>query len=462
MSKVEESFNKAVEQYGGALDRLAKSDMFRFETGISENNLKHWGELHAVKEFLQNAVYAKTVLGDEITIRYDKEAGKAFISNSPSGFTKGKLLIGESEQADVAGAPGQYGEGMKVAMAVSRRLGLECTVHTNGFTVKPELEPSSLDPSVKALVFYIEDNNRTIGTSFVVQCSEEILEEAKTYFAVLQGLEPERTKEDTILTDFTGIFANGVRITDTSALYGYNFTNADLINRDRSTVDMNKLKESTRGLLSALEDEEIITEIAKGITEDDSLLESQAGIHYTTTTKGTHIWKKVIQKLFGTKIALATGTDTDTKARYKKFRVLTNLPRVWEYFFENSLDIHFTNELRETTISTNVHKKATAEENKNLGWAKRLVKLYYGDYGTVRVSETVTDEHSNPCLGLYDHKTDTTWIKRELLMNKEQLFKTLLHETIHRITGATDNTEAFTRGWEDATWGILTKGKGHM
>lgn len=429
----------------------------RFETGISRNNVPNWTMLHAVKELLQNVVFAKSTLGDTISIKHD---GKyAIIHNGPSGIDRGKLLIGESNQRGVIGAPGQYGEGFKMGMLAARREGAECWIETNGFTVRAELEPSAIDPTVDAFVLYVEPNNNNTGTTAFIECSKELLEEAKEYFAVLKGLDPELTKKSSLLKEFEGVYANGVKITDTPALYGYNFTNSELINRDRSTVDMGKLKEETRSILSYVADEEVITEVVKGITTDDALLESQSGVF---SSNHTSVWRKVIKKLFGDKVALATGGESDTKARYKKFKVLTNLPRAWEYFFKESLNIHPTNQLRETTIATNRHKKATAEENKNLGWAKRLVKLYYADYGTVRVSEEVMDNFGNECLGLYDHATDTTWIKRELLSDKEELFKTLLHETIHRETGASDNTEQFTKGWEQACWGILTKGKGHM
>lgn len=431
------------------------TDTIRFETGISENNLKHWGELHAVKELLQNSVFAKTILGDDISIKHDGEY--AIIHNTPSGFSKGKLLIGESEQSDVAGAPGQYGEGMKVAMAVARRCGISCRVDTNGFTVIPELEPSSLDPDVKSLVFYISDNKNTDGTTFTIGCSKEVLEEAKTYFAVLQGLDIERTKKANIMEDFKGIYANGVKITETPALFGYNFTNTELINRDRSTVDMDKLRSDTRQLLSRIDDEATATKVLKSIMKDDGLLESQAGLQYP---ENRTVWQSAVRKLYGNKIALATGTDSDTKARYKKFTVITGVPRAWRFFFETGLGIRRSDELRETTVATNKHKKATPEENKNLGWAKRLIKMYYADYGKVKVSEELVDGFNNPCVGLYDHATDVIWLKRSILKDKEELFTTLLHEVIHKVTGASDNTEEFTRGWEKACWMILTRGKG--
>lgn len=429
----------------------------RFETGISSNNLKHWGKLEAMREFVQNIVYAKTILKDEIRIVQNVD-GSFTLGNTPSGFTKGKLLIGESNQADVKGAPGQYGEGMKVAMAVALREGMEVVVITNGFTVTPTLEPSSIDPEVNSLVFYIEDNDCFEGTEFRIKgCEPGILEKAQEFFAVLQGVDPEVTKRDSLMTQFPGIYANGVKITNTPSIFGYNFTDTKLINRDRSTVDMDLLKKSTRTVLSHLEDQELITEIVQGITEDDSYLESQSGLY---SCDDLPLWKKVVHFLFGDKVALATGTDSDTAARYKKFNLISKLPNAWTYFFKDVLQILPSNQLRATTVEKNTHRKATADENKNLGWAKRLVKLYYADYGTVRVSEVVIDEHNNQCNGIYDRETDTIWIKRELLSSKEKLFKVLMHETIHRETGYDDNTTGFTKGWETACWGILTRGKG--
>ena len=168
----------------------------RYETSISENNLKHWGRSECVREFLQNSVFAKSILGDTVKVSHD--GNRAIIQNYPSGFSKGKLLIGESEQADVAGAPGQYGEGMKVAMAVALRCGMNVYVETNGFTVNPSLEPSSLDPEVQVLVFNIEDNDLQEGTKFYISCTEEELNKATEYFAILNGVSTEDTSKTSV------------------------------------------------------------------------------------------------------------------------------------------------------------------------------------------------------------------------------------------------------------------------
>lgn len=435
-------------------------DINRFETGISENNLKHWGEIEAVKEFIQNTVFAKTILKDDITLEY--RDGKAIMSNKPHGFTKGKLLIGESDQAGVEGAPGQYGEGMKVAMAVACRLGLEVEVYTTGFSVKPALEPSSLDPSVRVLVFYIEDRleDHEEGTTFIVQCTQDSFDKAKSYFAVLNGVDETSLKHNGILEgiDEGSIFVNGVKIAETSSLYSYNFTSSDLMNRDRTTVDMDRVKHEVRNTLAQVNNTEVATEIITGVIEEDDLLEAQAGINSFITTDS--VWKKAIAKIFGDRVAIATGTESDTKARYHKFSLIPRIPNQWKFFFKENLEVYPTNELDEVAIApTRVKVKPKGEESANLGWCKRLIKLYYADYGTVKIADKVVDEFKNECDGTYDHKTDTTWIARRVLANKEECFKTLLHETIHRVTGCTDNTPGFTQGWENACWGILQRGK---
>lgn len=423
---------------------------------MSANNLPHWGEVEAVKEFIQNMVFAKTILRDEISIKY--ENGKAIISNSPSGFNKGKLLIGESEQRSVSGAPGEYGEGTKAGMCVARRLGLSVTLQTNGFKVTPELEPSSIDSSVNSLVFYIEDNNIHTGTTVEIECSEESLQQAKSYFAVLNGIDEELLNTESIIDSISDtIYVNGVKITETTSIQSYNFTSPELMNRDRNSVNMDKVKGEVSQLISKINEVDRASVILQEIINNDELLEAQSGIQEWGAN--AEVWKEAVHRLYGDKVAISTGTDSDTKARYHKFNLISKLPNKWLWFFKQYLEIYTTDELDAlSTPSTRASVKPHGTESTNLGWCKRLIKLYYGDYGTVKVSNKVLDQHNNECYGCYDPTTDIIWLEKSILSDKEQCFKTLLHETVHRITGASDNTLEFTRGWEEATWGILMRG----
>ena len=346
-------------------------------------------------------------------------------------------------------------------MAVALREGLEVKIITNGFNVIPKLEPSALDPNVKALVFYIEDTGVHEGTTVMVNCTVDELEQAKASFAVLSGVDQEAVKKNTIVDGVKNtVFVNGVKVTEYDSIFSYNFTNADLMNRDRTTADITKVKKEVAKLLTMTKDSSIAAVVLDNIVGNDKLLESQAGISGWGCYQD--VWKSAIPLAFGTdKLAIATGRDSDTQARYKRYTLLTGIPSGWRYFFNTILEIPYSDEL--TSVVEPVvrkHVKPKGDESVNLGWAKRLIKLYYGDYGTVKISEKVIDEFNNECNGLYDSKNDVTWLKRSILDDKEKTFKVLLHETVHRLTGADDNTEDFTRGLEHAAWMILTRGKG--
>jgi len=443
----------------GAITQMINeiNSMHRYEIGMSENNLPHWGNLEALKEFIQNNVFAKTILGDETSITHN---GKyAVIHNYPSGFTKGKLLIGESEQRGKSGAPGDYGEGSKLGMLVALRKGREVFIETNGFTLHPALEPSDIDPEVNVLTYYLEDNDVHKGTTIYMECTPEELALATQSFAVLSGVGQELLSTDSILPQNSGqVFVNGVLITSLDSIFGYNFTNSNIKNRDRNMVDLSKVREAVNGLLAHTEDAELARAVIKGIMVNPTSLEAEAGVS-SWRCPSVEIWRTAIRLELGDKLSLATGTETDTQARYHRYKVLVNVPSAWKNLFL-TVGVPYTNDLHELAQATkNFHRKPNSEQATMLGWCKRLCKLYVGDYGTVKVSEHVYDEHGNECNGLYERKTDTVWLRASLLLSKEECWKTLVHETIHRMTGAEDNTPEFTKAWENATWGILMRGK---
>lgn len=432
----------------------------RLETALSTSYLPHWGHVEVAKEFIQNMVYAQTILGDTSKMIFEGEMAQ--IVNSPSGFTKGKLLIGESAQRGVDGAPGTFGEGIDMALCVGVREGLDIKIQTNGFSVIPAIEPSSIDPSVEVLVLYIEETHKHEGTKVMIKgISQDDFSIAADSFAVLSGVDPETVKHNSKLDSDVGknpIYVNGVRVVEMSSIYGYNFTNRDLMNRDRTSVDMDLLKKEVAYTLAKITEVSEAEHIIRNVVKDSNLLESQSGVHEFSAN--VDVWKQAVKNIYGNKVAIATGQEVDTEARYRRFNLITDLPYSWKWFFTYKLDIRETTELSLMADSRkNTHVKPAPEETTNLGWAKRLIKLYYGDYGTVKVSKKVYDAFGNDVQGLYDRESDVIWIRKDVLSTKEGAFKVLLHETVHRITGANDNTPEFTRGFEDAAWCILMRGK---
>ena len=439
--------------------------MIKFETGMSVNNLPHWGKLETLKEFIQNMVYAKTILGDEGDISCepssDSDITTIIIKNYPSGFPKGSLLIGESTQAGVVGAPGNWGEGMKAGMCVGLRDGLSIKIVTNGYSVVPSLEPSTLDSSVNTLHMTVEDNDFNEGTTVTISgnISAEDIKEATRTFAVLDGISMEDVARNCILhAKKDSMYVNGVKICSHKSIFSYNFTDASLINRDRTSVDTDKVREAVAEMLSCITEKVYVIKILEGILKDDSLLESQSGIAEFKCSKS--LWLECLHTLFGDKIAISSGGEHDNQARYRNYNLLTNIPSNWSYFFRYYLDIPTAQDLSQSIAYKPIYTKSKdAEDITNLGVVKRQIKTLIGDYGTIKTTQNLQDGHRNLCKGLWDRDKDIIWIDMSVLSDRKELFTVVLHEVVHRLTGALDNTSSFTRGWEEACWLILNKGK---
>ncbi|AYP68649.1 hypothetical protein EalM132_00137 [Exiguobacterium phage vB_EalM-132] len=428
------------------------------ETGVSVNYLQHWDMKAVLKEFIQNAVFAKDVLGDSAD--FDYVDGFAIIRNSPSGFTKGDLLIGESQQRNHKGSPGFYGEGQKMAMLVATRLGNECTIQTNGFNVVPVIEGSTLEQGVDVLKFSIRDTDTNEGTIVKIKCDEQDLYSAMEGFLSLN----EYAEKDELSTPQSilrsphlsgNLYVNGVLVTYDKYYWGYNLNNREIMNRDRSSVNYSEANKIIGNLLHTTTHEEKVEFFKKVLFSEylEATFAPSAGVESDNKK-----WIKAFKEVFGNKVVLGDGSHLDEQARYRKYNVVANVPYIWRsYLLYIGIPTSVT--ILEKEPLKRTHRKPSKEASATLGWAKRLIKLYYADYGTVRIAENLIDSHGNACDGLYDRENDVTWLNANVLHSKKETFTTLLHETIHRVTGANDNTEAFTRAWEDASFAILMRGK---
>lgn len=434
----------------------AFSGIKRVETTNSKNYLPHWDTVSAVKELVQNAVYAKTVLGARIKLEYDGRLAR--ISDNGPGFSMDKLLVGNSEQRESESSPGFFGEGMKMSLLIAARTNLECRFETVGFSVEGAIEQGVLGPDT--FIMYVRPNKRKRGTVFSIECSKEEFEEACKSFAVLNGITTKQVAEATLLPEMANkVFVAGVLVTEQDSLWGYNLMDKGLINRDRSTVDNGLLLNLVREVLTTISKPALAEKLLQALTEEhsDDFLEEDACLQTTVLrydVKRKKFWKAAARRVFGPKICLATGDDSDTTARYKGFKLLTGLKYDWRYFFESVLDIPYSRDIAK--VANKAKRKAvklTPEERKLLGRYKRLIKSFYADPGTVKVAENLRNEFDTKIMGCCEFG-EVIWLDRSVLINEKDLFKTLLHETNHKTSGARDNSTEFTETWENICWGL--------
>ena len=93
---------------------------------ISINYRSHWNEWSAIRELVQNALDS-----DKQTTRIYKQDGNLIIEDKGKGLQVKHLLLGISEKEDTENARGQFGEGLKIALIVLKRLGYDVEIISN-------------------------------------------------------------------------------------------------------------------------------------------------------------------------------------------------------------------------------------------------------------------------------------------------------------------------------------------
>lgn len=430
----------------------------RKETLINENYLQNWNIQNVAKEFAQNNVFAMQQL--HATGRQYYKNGVAYWEDDGAGFGLEMLLIGMGAQKSIDNAPGENSEGMKVSLMVACRENKECCIEIPGYTIIPKLEESSLsNNNYRELILYIYKNNREKGVLFSLECDKEDFDNANNSFGFLLANNEEKALFDknSIIKSAKGknLYINGVRIQiKTPMLYSYNLVGKGLSNRDRNAVDLYEINNHIwKKLLSNTSDKELITNLLKN--SNNIILENMEVYPYRITNKET--WIEAIEEFYNeeiTKICYATGTKTDNRARYRRFKVIRtpneSMKRLFNYF-----RIYSSENVVPTKDTTNREyiqlKDITTEQHDNLKRARNLIQKHYTkiDY-KIRYVNNPMDEYNNQVLGLCDYNNQIIILNTEVLNNFKQTFETLLHECVHMVSHAGDCTEEFEREWGKA------------
>ncbi len=101
--------------------------MSKYEYPIKADYVKNWGLSHAFRELIANAKDAD-VEGYPLDCRYVAKEKKLYISNANVKLDHDVLLFGGSSKAGRSAMIGQYGEGLKLALLVLAREGVDIKI----------------------------------------------------------------------------------------------------------------------------------------------------------------------------------------------------------------------------------------------------------------------------------------------------------------------------------------------
>ena len=435
----------------------------KIQTGLTRNYVAYWTVKQAIKEAAQNIAYGAVKSGNAPNIYYDEENSMGVMEDTYTGFEKKHLYLGESEQRTDKDGLGNFGEGWKIFLLEMARKNLEHKVDTVGFSFFGKMEPTPHGTDV--LVIHVVPNDRKEGTRVMCQVEKEDFETAITSFAVLSGIDEKYVAEVCMIPNRKEeLWVNGVRIeqddnTNPLDLYfSYNLKDRTLINRDRSQVNAETVYGHIKKIITS-QPREIVDVIIKLALEGNTRQDIVRGPFFFNQNLK---WVEAIAEAHGTtpdKLILPSNDpEIDKEAKYRGYKLI-KLPSQW------ASELHFIGFKKASEviqIKPSYNKiDPTRQEKQKLHQAKRDTKKALGLTSVKELPPIViVDEIKEPngayeASGLYDRETKTIFLTRSVLQNQSKATKTLIHEAVHWTTGAGDNSEGFTKGFEDVIQRLL-------
>lgn len=227
--------------------------MRRICLSLSSSYLPGWGVMEAIREVIQNA-QDSNIDGNPMFVEYKN--GKLIVKNDGAVLDHSVLLLGNTSKTGRDDQAGKYGEGLKLAMLVCARRGLDMTIRNGPEVWIPTIEESDQFAGHRVLTVTVRDGNKDIPRFQVELAIEaEVWEQSKWKFLFIDKPGPReivRTESGALLKGerYRGkIFVRGIFVCNQDGLeYGYDFKNAPL-DRDRRVLASYEVAEHSRKIL---------------------------------------------------------------------------------------------------------------------------------------------------------------------------------------------------------------------
>ena len=417
---------------------------------IERNYCENWTVRDAIREIIQNAIDT----GTDLT--FEESGDFQVICDNGIGVHLSDFILGKTSKRDTD-AIGQFGEGMKIGCLVFAREGRQVHIQSLGKNYVFSLQFDERWQS-ELLTIDITDSGETrSGTQIYLQCSDEELEEARNLFLKFS---PATIIESRIrdgeyyryqIMDAPGtVWVNGLKVTEVDSVYGYNFFDKDLVNRDRSAINQSSIREAIATALTCTKTKEIMETL---LTEGIEFEQSGGGkipIEYDVMFSPSQEWRTVIHKLYGKRVCLSCGDPSVDLAALERNWVVLMLPwgllRSLGRFIEYSTDVINKDIKKPIPLS-----KLKAGEKRFFERASSLA--------TMIASEACLNTYpikifSNPPIdgikifedeGYADHAAGIIAVSYSIIQEQDyrRFIGTAIHEYAHMNGRHTDNTRAF-------------------
>jgi hypothetical protein len=429
----------------------------RIQTAISPNYVKTWDVAMAIRELVQNYLDSRKEFGCGGSVSWAD--GIAHIKDFGPGLELRHLALGLSEKS--ANAKGQFGEGLKLAMMVLAREDRKIEVWAKGKRIQPVIELNT-DLGTDTLTLTVEDLPARMqathtGTSIKVECTQDELDLAKSYFIEFQRkghgrtLKIEWVEQGKISLPGGMLYANGTVVGQLEgAKFSYHLNGEDaqkICNRDRQVIDANRVRPMVQGILAATSSTVVMEVLLTQLKLRQESWEISLGIDsWRIPDSSRKVWKRVANRVFGDAAVLTDGdAGTDADAAYRGYSVLTRMPWAWTSVLRTigmptSTEAAQSGGVKGKRIA---QSSLTSEERETLQRAKALVAKY-ADSGEIWIVADLNGLTADGSVnGAYDPRHDRIYLTRERLASLRAATGTLLHETAHKVSKCGDCTSGF-------------------
>jgi hypothetical protein len=447
--------------------------MKKFDLNI-EKVLEDWGVHHALREVIANALDEQALTATrEIEIFKDK-TGRWHIRDFGRGLRYEHLT--QKENREKLGKPqqviGKFGVGLKDALATFDRhkVGVLITSKYGDITLSKAEKHGFADIRTLHAIINDASDPAMVGTDFVLaNITDAAVAAAKDFFLRFSDDELlETTEFGQVLTKrrTARIYITGLRVAEEeNFLFSYNITSITksirkALNRERTNVGRTAYTDRVKTILLACHEARVaqalvddLAHFEQGTLHDElnwidvqvhacKLLNASKQVIFLTPAELMRA-KDMVERAQGDGYAVITIPE-NVKEKLQGLTDVTGKPirdlGVYAGEWNNSFAFKFVSEKDLTRRERAVFAKTSAIFDL-IGGKPKIIK-------DVLISETMRMNMFSyrETAGIWEPGEQRIIIKRDQLKSLQSYAGTLLHETAHAVTGASDVSEAFEDG----------------
>ncbi|MHA1353231.1 MAG: ATP-binding protein [Candidatus Heimdallarchaeaceae archaeon] len=442
----------------------------KFDLNI-EKILEDWEIYHAIREIIANSIDEQLLTKTKSIEIFKDESGKWHIRDYGRGLKYEHLTQNENdEKLSNPNTIGKFGIGLKDALATFDRHNVKVFIRSKfgDITLKQSQKHGFND--VITLHAYIKPPSIPdfVGTEFILDgVTDEDIGKAKDLFLIFSGERViEKIRYGEVLekkSKVARIYINGVKVAEEeNFLFSYNITSLtkkikQALNRERTNVGRNAYSQRVKSLLLSCKSKEVAEQLINDLENfytgeiHDELKWIDVQEH---AVKILNAQDKVV---FITPDDMMSSKDMIDEAKYSGHRLVI-IPENLELRIRGQKDISGNTimDLKEFYCEYNNsfefkfvgEDQLTKKEKGVYSLTNKIFSLIGGKpmfIKQIKISETMRKEIDSfmEVNGLWIPDTETIIIKRSQLRSIKEYAGTLLHETAHAISSASDVTREF-------------------